>query len=155
MLWGLLSYFIPEKNDPYMVQIRVLLLVLGGLASVFGSELIGFGGAGPLACVSAAFFSSIGWNKFGWDLKENPVVETFQIFWMLFEPVLFGLTGASINFVQLKGDVVYISTAILVVAAVIRIFVTILLCFGCNLTLKEKVFISIALMAKATMQVRN
>lgn len=154
MLWGLICYFIPEKSDTFIVQIRILLLIFGGLASVFGSELIGFGGAGPLACVSAAFFSLVGWNKLGWNLKENPAIVAFRIFWMAFEPILFGLTGASINFSQLDSDVVYISIGILIAAAIIRIGFTIILSIRSNLNLKEKIFVSIALMAKATMQVR-
>lgn len=73
---------------------------------------------------------------------------------MALEPILFGLTGASINFSQLGSDVVYISISILIAAAVLRIGFTIIMSIRYNLNLKEKIFISIALMAKATMQVR-
>lgn len=100
MLWGLICYFIPEKSDPFIVEIRILLLILGGLASVFGSELIGFGGAGPPACVSAAFFSLIGWNKLGWNLKENPAAMAFRIFGWLLSPFFLGsreLQSISVN----------------------------------------------------------
>lgn len=42
----MLAKYVPEKNDPFVVPIRVLMLFLGGLIAVMGSELIGYGGAG-------------------------------------------------------------------------------------------------------------
>lgn len=43
---GYLVKYIPERNDAFLVPLRVLLLLTGGLMSVFGSEEIGWGGAG-------------------------------------------------------------------------------------------------------------
>lgn len=43
---GYLVKYIPERNDAFLVPIRVLLLLVGGLMSVLGSEEIGWGGAG-------------------------------------------------------------------------------------------------------------
>ena len=80
-----------------MVPIRCFMLFGGGLLAVFGSEMIGFEGAGPLAVVFAAFTSSYYWCKQGWDLEDNPVATAFEIFWMIFEPILFGITGATVK----------------------------------------------------------
>lgn len=33
----------------------------------------------------------------GWEIDENPVGEGFEIFWMIFEPILFGLTGTVVK----------------------------------------------------------
>lgn len=38
--------FVPERNDAFLVPLRVMLLLAGGLMSVLGSEEIGWGGAG-------------------------------------------------------------------------------------------------------------
>lgn len=46
------------------------MLLGGGLLSVFGSELIEFGGAGPLACVTLAFVSFLFWGRQGWDIED-------------------------------------------------------------------------------------
>lgn len=46
VLCGYLVKYIPERNDAFMVPLRVLLLLSGGLMSVLGSEEIGWGGAG-------------------------------------------------------------------------------------------------------------
>lgn len=48
IICGYLVKFIPERNDAFLVPLRVLLLLVGGLVSVLGSEEIGWGGAGNL-----------------------------------------------------------------------------------------------------------
>lgn len=100
VFWGALCKYIPEKGDAYVVPIRTLMLFGGGLLAVFGSEKVHFEGAGPLAVVFAAFTSSYFWCGDGWDLEDNPVSTAFEIFWMIFEPILFGITGASIKVIM-------------------------------------------------------
>lgn len=73
------------------------MLFAAGMMAVHGSELIGFEGAGPLAVVFAAFTSNYLWCKQGWSIEENPVSTSFEIFWMIFEPILFGVTGATVK----------------------------------------------------------
>lgn len=60
---------------------------------MYGSEEVGYEGAGPLGVVFAAFVSNYFWCKEGWDIEDNPVGTGFEIFWMFFEPLLFGITG--------------------------------------------------------------
>ncbi|KAI4478117.1 hypothetical protein M0802_014582 [Mischocyttarus mexicanus] len=55
---------------PFMVPLRVLMLLGGGMVAVFGSEAIELGGAGPLAVVAAAFVSCYFWQKDGWDVDD-------------------------------------------------------------------------------------
>lgn len=45
---GYLVKYIPERNDAFLVPLRVLLLLVGGLTMVLGSEELGWGGAGKL-----------------------------------------------------------------------------------------------------------
>ncbi|CAG9859258.1 unnamed protein product [Phyllotreta striolata] len=152
VFWGIMSYFTPEKYDPFVIPLRVLLLLAGGMISIFGSEMIGFGGAGPLACVTAAFVSIYGWSKQGWDVEDNPANTAFEIFWMIFEPILFGITGTTVKINQLDANVVYYCVGILLAGIVIRIIATVLLGIGSQLNLKEKIFVAIACMSKATVQ---
>lgn len=135
VIWGNLLRIVPEKGDSYVVPIRTLMLLGGGALAVFGSEKIGFEGAGPLGVVFAAFVSNYYWcqqgikNVFyiisyekafrlyakiicpfkflGWEIEDNPVATAFEIFWMIFEPILFGITGAAVkvrnkNFFQIS-----------------------------------------------------
>lgn len=74
-----------------------MMLFGGGLLAIYGSEMIHYEGAGPLAVVFAAFTSSYFWCKQGWELEDNPVATAFEIFWMIFEPILFGVTGAAVK----------------------------------------------------------
>lgn len=97
VVWGCLLKYVPEKGDPYVVPIRTLLLFGGGLLAIFGSEQIGFEGAGPLGVVFAAFVSNYFWCQQGWEVEDNPVATAFEIFWMIFEPILFGITGAAVK----------------------------------------------------------
>ncbi|XP_023247130.1 sodium/hydrogen exchanger 9B2 [Copidosoma floridanum] len=152
VLWGVLSRYVPEKGDPFVVPLRVLMLFSGGLLSVFGSERINLGGAGPLAVVAAAFVSFYFWQKDGLDVEDNPISTSFEIFWMLFEPILFGITGTQIKLNELDGNTVYVAMGCLGVAFIVRMLVTILVGVGSRFNLKEKIFIALACMAKATVQ---
>lgn len=153
IIWGLISSIAPERHDPFMVPLRVLMLLVGGLVAVFGSELFGYGGAGPLGCVSAAFVSLVCWSKQGWEVEDNPAATAFEIFWMIFEPILFGITGAQIKFNELDPNIVSIGAGCLVAGVVLRILATVALGVGSKLNLKEKFCVALSWMAKATVQV--
>jgi uncharacterized membrane protein YphA (DoxX/SURF4 family) len=55
--------FLPQR---FLVILRTLLLGGGGLLLLFGSEAVGFAGAGPLGCVVTAFVANWGWKAEGW-----------------------------------------------------------------------------------------
>ncbi|KAL1124010.1 hypothetical protein AAG570_001780, partial [Ranatra chinensis] len=152
VIWGLLARYIPEKEDPFVVPLRILLLLGGGLIAVTGSELIGLGGAGPLGCIAAAFLSVCAWSSQGWDVEDNPVATAFEIFWMIFEPVLFGLTGTQIRINEMDPHTVGIGAGILLTGIFLRIVVTVLVAFGSSLNVKEKIFCALSWMAKASVQ---
>lgn len=69
------------------------------------------------------------------------------------QPVLFGVTGAQINISELEGSVVGIGVGILLFGIVMRILATVLVGIGSKLNLKEKLFVSLCWMSKATVQV--
>lgn len=152
VVWGLIATFIPEMQDPFVVPMRILILLGGGLIAVLGSEVVGLGGAGPLGCIAAAFLSVYAWSKQGWDVEDNPVATAFEIFWMIFEPILFGLTGTQIKMAEMDPhEVLWVFLALLA-AIVLRMVVTVFIAFGAKLNMKEKIFCAISLMAKASVQ---
>ncbi|GJQ86479.1 hypothetical protein Trydic_g10384 [Trypoxylus dichotomus] len=152
ILWGIISNYAPEKFDPFVVPLRILMLLVGGLVSVFGSEMIGYGGAGPLGCVTAAFVCLVCWTRGGWEIDDNPAATAFEIFWMIFEPILFSITGAQIKINELDPNIVSIGAGCLIAGVILRALVTVLVGIGCGLNLKEKIFVALSLMAKATVQ---
>lgn len=105
--------------------------------------------------MAAAFTCLVCWTRQGWDIEDNPAATAFEIFWMIFEPILFGITGAQIKFSSLDGTIVAIGIGILVAAVLLRMIVTVFVAIGCHYNMKEKIFIAFALMAKATVQVRS
>lgn len=139
VVWGYFAKFVPEKGDAYVVPLRTLVLFGGGLLAIFGSETIGFEGAGPLGVVFAAFVSNYFWCQQGWEVEDNPVSTAFEIFWMIFEPILFGITGAAIKINELDPNIVTIGLTIITAASILRILSTVAIAFGDRLNLKEKV----------------
>ncbi|XP_060662846.1 sodium/hydrogen exchanger 9B2-like isoform X1 [Drosophila nasuta] len=152
VIWGSLARIFPEKGDAYVVPLRTLMLFAGNLVAIYGSEELGFEGAGPLAVVFSSFVSNLFWCKDGWDVDDNPVSTAFEIFWMIFEPILFGLTGATIKISELDSHTVSIGAACIFTGVIIRIFITAGIAFGDRLNTKEKFFVGLSWMAKATVQ---
>ncbi|CAH2066549.1 unnamed protein product, partial [Iphiclides podalirius] len=149
---GYLVKYIPERNDAFLVPLRVLLLLAGGLMSVLGSEEIGWGGAGPLAVIAFGFIACKNWAEQGWELEDNPVATAFEIFWMFFEPMLFSVTGAQVVIAELDSHLVLVGGGILITCVVLRAMLTSASAVRSNLNMKEKVFVGLAWMAKATVQ---
>jgi hypothetical protein len=52
---------------------------------------------------------------------QNPVATSFGIFWMIFEPIVFGLTGTQIKFNELDLDTVGIGMACLVTGIIVSV----------------------------------
>ncbi|XP_049887743.1 sodium/hydrogen exchanger 9B2-like isoform X2 [Pectinophora gossypiella] len=152
VLCGYLVRFVPERNDAFLVPLRVLLLLAGGLMSVLGSEEVGWGGAGPLAVIAFAFVACKNWTEQGWELDDNPVATAFEVFWMLFEPMLFGITGSQVVIRELPIHLVLVSGGILLACMVLRALLTSGAAVRSNLNTKEKFFVGLAWMAKATVQ---
>lgn len=139
VVWGNLLRIVPEKGDTYLVPIRTLLLLGGGALAVFGSEKIGYEGAGPLAVVFAALVSNYYWCKQGWELDDNPVSTAFEVFWMIFEPILFGITGTVVKINEIDPHVASVAIGVISAGVIIRILSTITIAFGDDLNFKEKV----------------
>ncbi|XP_064548895.1 sodium/hydrogen exchanger 9B2-like [Drosophila montana] len=152
LIWGLLARIFPEKGDAYVVPLRTLLLFIGNLVAIYGSDKLGFEGAGPLAVVFSSFISNYYWCKDGWTIDDNPVGTGFEIFWMIFEPILFGVTGATIKLRELDPSLLYIGALCIFTGVVIRILVTAAIAIGDRLNMREKFFVGLSWMAKATVQ---
>lgn len=153
ILCGVVANYTPERHDPFAVPLRIILLLVGGTFAVFGSELLGYEGAGPLGTITTAFVCSVYWSSQGWDIEDNPAATTFQIFWTVFQPVLFGITGAQIKIAELEGRILAVGVGILLLGIVMRCLSTVAMGIGCKLNTKEKIFVAICWMSKATVQV--
>lgn len=74
----------------YLVTLRTLLLGLGCVLAALGSDSMGYGGAGALGCIVAAFVASFGWRKQGWNFNvcytQKKTVITLSDFLIIVEP---------------------------------------------------------------------
>ncbi|XP_069698459.1 sodium/hydrogen exchanger 9B2-like [Periplaneta americana] len=150
--WGILLIFIPHKDDKWVVGVRTFLIGGGGLFAVLGSSLANYAGAGPLACIVAAFVACYGWKSQGWSSTFNPVADIYSVVWKVFQPVLFGLIGTEIDLSQLQADTVLYGLCVLAVGLVFRLLASCLATLGGTLNFKEMLFVAVAWFPKATVQ---
>ena len=130
---------------------RWLILLGGGLISVFGAHLIHYDGAGGLATIILAFVAGMEWRKEGWG-DHNPVTKTFKRMWIILEPVIFALIGTEIQIDKINFAVLGYSVIVLMGALIIRMIGTYFAVSCGTLNTKEKIFMAFAWLPKATVQ---
>ncbi|CAI5669726.1 unnamed protein product [Oreochromis niloticus] len=147
MILGMFLYCFPSNDQEDLVLRRTLMLLGLSTFSVFFSHVIGFAGAGGLCTLVLAFLAALGWKT-----EKAPVAEMVGRSWDVFQPLLFGLIGAEITIKALSPSTVGLGMACILVGLVIRLLVTFLLVHYGGFNLKEKLFISVAWLPKATVQ---
>ncbi|XP_068084863.1 sodium/hydrogen exchanger 9B2 isoform X2 [Anabrus simplex] len=150
--WGTVIVYVPHRNDSLVVPVRAFMVGAGGLFAVLGSQIVGFSGAGPLACITAAFVGCSGWKMLGWSNSYNPVQDIFSVIWKIFQPVLFGLIGTEIDLFQLDRHTLGFGMAVLSSGLSVRILASYLAVHGSSLKQKEMLFVAISWFPKATVQ---
>lgn len=148
-LFGVVSWWLPshDKSQGYKSRNRLVYLFACGLLTVFGGKNAGFTGAGALGVVVMAFVASSGWKT-----EKVPVDRSFKILWEIAQPALFGLTGAAVDIDFLSANVIGMGLATLAVGLLVRLTVTYLVVAGQGFTVKERIFIALAWLPKATVQ---
>ncbi|XP_065344564.1 sodium/hydrogen exchanger 9B2-like [Cloeon dipterum] len=153
VLYGLILIYVPHKSEKNVVFYRVFLQLAGGIVCIFGSHAIGFDGAGPLACMVSTFVATCGWSAAGQDPAAlKSVTTTFSGIWYIFEPVLFSVIGTEIHLSRLSGRIVLQCLAVLLLALMIRLLVAFLVTAGGVFERRERFFLAIAWMPKASVQ---
>lgn len=149
---GLIMWYMPQKSSKHLVLFRSSLLLLMGLMCIFGSHKIGWGGAGPLAALTLPFVAAIRWRTELGPGEKSPVQDVVGILWMIFQPLLFGLIGAEVKINSLSGDTIGLGVVVLVIGLAFRSIVAYLAVMRTDLNLKERLFVPIAWLPKATVQ---
>jgi len=157
--WGLLLILFPpavphpEKDRRIRPNsgVRTLLTLGGGILALFGSNKADLPGAGALAVLSMGFIAGLGWRKQGWS-DDNPVSRHLASMWKIFQPLLFGLIGTEIQVSELDGKTVGLGIGVLICGLSVRIVVSYLAVLGGDLNNKERMFVSMAWLPKATVQ---
>ncbi|XP_061441504.1 sodium/hydrogen exchanger 9B2 [Rhineura floridana] len=147
---GLLGIFIryfPSKDQASLVWKRAFFVMGLSVFAVFGSMYFGFPGSGGLCTIVLAFLAGMAWSE-----EKREVEEIVAGAWEIFQPFLFGLIGAEISIASLGLETVGLCVATLGAALIARIVATFLLVCYAGFDLKEKIFISLAWIPKATVQ---
>ncbi|XP_039273607.2 sodium/hydrogen exchanger 9B2-like isoform X1 [Styela clava] len=147
ILIGLILWFLPAKNNTHTVRDRVLLVISFGIFVLFGSRQVKFPGAGALAAIVLSFVAAISWKS-----DKEKVSEYVGILWDMFEPVMFGLIGAEISIEALDSSTVGLGLAVLFIGLLTRTVGSFTAVSAAGFTLKEKVFICLSWLPKATVQ---
>uniref|UniRef100_A0A8C9SLP1 Cation/H+ exchanger transmembrane domain-containing protein n=1 Tax=Scleropages formosus TaxID=113540 RepID=A0A8C9SLP1_SCLFO len=140
--------------DEDLVIRRSFLLLGLSVFAVFASRVAGFSGAGGLCTLVMAFLAGLNWkqSKVGGVKKTQEILKTQM--WDIFQPLLFGLIGAEITISTLDPKTVGLGLATLSTGLVVRVAFTFAMVLVAGFNFKEKVFIALAWLPKATVQVR-
>ncbi|XP_037084502.1 sodium/hydrogen exchanger 9B2-like [Pollicipes pollicipes] len=149
---GVLLWFLPGADNRQLPLLRLVLITCLGLLALFGSQAVGCSGAGALGALTLSFVAGHGWRQRGWTGDTNPVSEAYGILWFVFQPILFGLIGAEIRVDALKADTVGFGLLTLAIGLTVRIIVSFFVVMGGGLTVKERLFVAVAWLPKATVQ---
>ncbi|CAL8241330.1 unnamed protein product [Merluccius merluccius] len=146
ILGAFISWF--PSNDQEDVVVRRGTMLLGlSIFSVFFSHVVGFAGAGGLSTLVLAFLAALAWKT-----DKAPVAVLVGRSWDIFQPLLFGLIGAEITIATLSARTVGLGIACIFLGLVLRLLVTYLLVHWAGFNLREKLFIAVAWLPKATVQ---
>ncbi|XP_025071451.1 sodium/hydrogen exchanger 9B2 isoform X1 [Alligator sinensis] len=147
---GLLGIFIRyfPSSDQTSISWKRGYFILGlSMFAVFGSIHFGFPGSGGLCTLVMAFVAGLGWSN-----EKKAVEKIIAVGWDIFQPFLFGLIGAEISVMSLRPETVGLCIATLGVALVVRVMATFLMVSFARFNFKEKIFVSLAWIPKATVQ---
>ncbi|XP_061565826.1 sodium/hydrogen exchanger 9B2 isoform X2 [Cololabis saira] len=147
LVLGLFLCFFPSNDQEDLVLRRSLMLLGLSIFSVFFSHVVGFAGAGGLSTLVLSFLAGLGWKS-----HKAPVAAMVGRSWDVFQPLLFGLIGAEITIATLNASTVGLGVACISAGLVVRLLVTFLLVHFGGFNLKEKLFIAVAWLPKATVQ---
>ena len=97
--WGLLARYIPHRGHGDRLMGRAVILLSGGLVSMFGSHLIHYDGAGAVSTITMAAVAGNQWRKEAGLARgvTSPELKLFRKIWLLFEPILFALIGTELR----------------------------------------------------------
>lgn len=149
---GIVAWYIPQQKHDHKTLFRFVILFFGGLLVTFGSRALDLAGAGALGCLTLAFVAALGWRKELHLGEHMPMADIMGGMWMLFQPLLFGLIGAEVNISNVKESTILKGLAVLGIGLTIRLIVSFFAVAGLGFNLRERIFITLAWMPKATVQ---
>ncbi|KAG0724532.1 Sodium/hydrogen exchanger 9B2 [Chionoecetes opilio] len=174
VVFGALCWFLPHRETRDRPAAKFVILFCLSALGMFGSHKVGLESSGPIAVLSLAFVTGLGWRR--GDNKDPEVSLYYRLLWEAFQPALFVLIGAEIDqrkdlaVKRLKGVWINswmgmrggcwtdrrghcrVGSVALGVCLSVRVATSFLVVMGAGFSLLERVFIAIAWLPKATVQ---
>uniref|UniRef100_A0A914QBH5 Cation/H+ exchanger domain-containing protein n=1 Tax=Panagrolaimus davidi TaxID=227884 RepID=A0A914QBH5_9BILA len=151
ILGGILWIFPSPELSNIKIR-RMSLLISFSSAVLFGMDYLGYETVGPFAVLVLGFIAAFQWNR-EQNSKTLDEEEILKNEWKYFGlPLLFCLIGYQLDFSQLNKRSILQSILILTIGLIIRCIISVFSLFKTKLNFKEKIFISIAWLPKATVQ---
>ncbi|XP_018017037.1 sodium/hydrogen exchanger 9B2 [Hyalella azteca] len=150
---GLICWVLPSKRKQGPSLRLSAMLLTAGLFIFFGSRKIEFFGGGALAVLTMGFVAAEGFRRQGWGDGDNPVGQHLIFVWGYFQPMLDGLIGAEMQLREMDLHTVGLGLAMLCISLTCRLVTTFYMTLGTGFNIKERIFVAIALIPKATVQI--
>ncbi|KAL4704066.1 hypothetical protein ACJJTC_001988 [Scirpophaga incertulas] len=152
ILWGVLVDSVPDHKDPAAPALRSLLVFGGGFLLTYASAYFGWGGTSGVAIMVCASTAATRWARRDWPINNNPVSEIYRVLWLVFEPMLFTLTGYYFDGSSMTLTEFGLILASIFGALFLRILTAFLLCLANELSIKESLFVAITWIPKAIVE---
>ena len=128
---------------------RFVIFLLTGIFALFGSQKLDLSGAGPLAILAVSFVASLRWRLAKFDVYQE---ENLKTLWIIFQHFLFSLIGVDVRIKNIQSDLLLYGLLCLSIGIFLRIGAAFLVTYGIGLHFRERLFIAIAWLPKATVQ---
>jgi len=149
MVGGLLMAVLLPRGVKYNAGWRAGWLFAMAVLIMKGFDVIDFKGASSLAVLIQCGLAVRAWGP---DVSKT-VSSTFTEVWNhLAQPLLFGLVGTQVQVNQMKEKELLTALAILAVSLTWRLCVTFIAVSGAGLRKKERLFVAVGWLPKATVQ---
>ncbi|KAL7982066.1 hypothetical protein Chor_001123 [Crotalus horridus] len=146
-LLGFFIRYFPSKDQKSIVWKRAFFVIGFSAFSLLSCKHFGLPGSGGLCVIVLSFLAGMACSD-----EKKAVQDIVTFAWQVFQPFLFGLIGAEISITNIGFETVGFCLATMFLALAVRILATFLLVTGSGFHWKEKLFIALAWIPKATVQ---
>ncbi|XP_015261253.1 PREDICTED: mitochondrial sodium/hydrogen exchanger 9B2-like [Gekko japonicus] len=144
---GLFIWYFPSKDQTFLVWKRAFFVMGLSVFAVLSSKHFGFPGSGGLCTLVLSFMGGLAWSN-----EKREVEEIIAAAWEIFQPFLFSLIGAEISIVSIGAKTFGLCLATMGASLLVRIIAAFSLVSCAGFDFKEKLFIALAWIPKATVQ---
>ena len=161
IVFGFLCSFVATIRNVWKSNWKsVSILSLTALTIMSSMKVNSYPSAGAIGSLSLGIAARWHWNK---RLTVTEAVTDFRfiqeierglsVLWsLIFEPLLFGSIGFSLQFDLISNDILFKSIALVLLGVFCRMMVAYIVTHGSKFTRKERLFIAVAWLPKATVQ---